>query len=401
MRLARRRRRASRTLVGPRAALPFALGDAALAGFPTELTQTRDGKESSADAERLVDAFEALPREERVRLIERVLFGPSSGEPEVATSRSAPSVAATASATEGSETRDDERVASPSVSSPASPSDEELDLRDFGPQATYSSDDAWTEDALVEKWREVFGDDPPENVGVDAILGDDAELEGISALFAKVKTSTGSVLYAVERAWANLVYKFGRQGAIVATGLATLSAALVLSAIVDDSADDEEDEERKSTAEKVAAAPEMKSAPSKDVPPPSNGVLWERKEERIPVRNEPPPSSSSSSSSSNNGVLWTRRDDGESSSRSARRRGASRAASERFEDGERDYEKPQQVLWTRKSDPESREFDDVPEASSSYRERAPPRRAVDLDDNLEDVRAFSRRRDELDRDSPR
>jgi hypothetical protein len=400
VRLARRRRRASRTLVGPRAALPFALGDAALAGFPTELTQTRDGKESSADAERLVDAFEALPREERVRLIERVLFGPSSGEPEVAVSRSAPSVAATASATGGSETEDDEGVvASPSVSSPAFPSDEELDLRDFGPQATYSSDDAWTEDALVEKWREVFGDDPPENVGVDAILGDDAELEGISALFAKVKTSTGSVLYAVERAWANLVYKFGRQGAIAATGLATLSAALVLSAIVDDSADDEKDEERKSTAEKVAAAPEMKSAPSEDVSPPSNGVLWERKEERVPVRNEPPPSSSSSSS--NNGVLWTRRDDGESSSRSARRRGAARAASERFDDGERDYEKPQQVLWTRKSDPESREFDDVPEASSSYRDRAPPRRAVDLDDNLEDVRAFSRRRDELDRDSPR
>lgn len=399
MRLARRRRRATRTLVGPRAALPFALGDAALAAFPTELTQTRDGKESSADAERLVDAFEALPREERVRLIERVLFGPSSGEPEVAVSRSAPSVAATASATEGSDTEDDGVVAPPSVSSPAFPSDEELDLRDFGPQATYSSDDAWTEDALVEKWREVFGDDPPENVGVDAILGDDAELAGISALFAKVKTSMGSVLYAVERAWANLVYKFGRQGAIAATGLATLSAALVLSAIVDDSADDEEDEDRKSTAEKVAATPEMKSAPSEDVSPPSNGVLWERKEERISVRNEPPPSSSSSSS--NNGVLWTRRDDGESSSRSAQRRGVSRAASERLDDGERDYERPQQVLWTRKSNLESRDFDDVPEASSSYRERAPPRRAVDLDDNLEDVRAFSRRRDELDRDSPR
>lgn len=399
MRLARRRRRASRTLVGPRAALPFALGDAALAAFPTELTQTRDGKESSADAERLVDAFEALPREERVRLIERVLFGPSSGEPEVAVSRSAPSVAATASATEGSDTEYDGVVAPPSVSSPAFPSDEELDLRDFGPQATYSSDDAWTEDALVEKWREVFGDDPPENVGVDAILGDDAELEGISALFAKVKTLTGSVLYAVERAWANLVYKFGRQGAIAATGLATLSAVFVLSAIVDDSADDEEDEDRKSTAEKVAAAPEMKSAPSEDVSPPSNGVLWERKEERISVRNEPPPSSSSSSS--NNGVLWTRRDDGESSSRSAWRRGVSRATSERFDDGERDYERPQQVLWTRKSNLESRDFDDVPEASSSYRERAPPRRAVDLDDNLEDVRAFSRRRDELDRDSPR
>ena len=398
MRLARRRRRTSRTLVGTRAALPFALGDAALAAFPTELTQTRDEKESSADAERLVDAFEALPREERVRLIERVLFGPSSGEPEVVVSRSAPSVTATASATEGSDTEDDGVVAPPSVSSPAFPSDEELDLRDFGPQATYSSDDAWTEDALVEKWREVFGDDPPENVGVDAILGDDAELEGISALFAKVKTLTGSVLYAVERAWANLVYKFGRQGAIAATGLATLSAVFVLSAIVDDSADDDEDEDRKSTAEKVAAAPEMKSAPSEDVSPPSNGVLWERKEERIPVRNEPPPSSSTSS---NNGVLWTRRDDGESSSRSARRRGVSRAASERFDDGERDYEKPQQVLWTRKSNLESRDFDDVPEALSSYRERAPPRRAVDLDDNLEDVRAFSRRRDELDRDSPR
>jgi hypothetical protein len=377
--------------------LPFALGDAAIAAFPTELTQTRDEKESSANAERLVDAFEALPREERVRLIERVLFGPS-GEPEVALSRSAPSVAVTASGTEISKA-DDKAAPPPSVSAPAFPSDEELDLRDFGPQATYSSDGAWTEDTLVEKWREVFGDDPPENVGVDAILGDDAELEGISALYAKVKTSTGSVLYAIERAWANLVYKFGRQGAIAATGLATLSAALVLSAIVDDSADDEKDEERKSTAEKVAAAPEMKSAPSEDVSPPSNGVLWERKEERVPVRNEPPPSSSSSSS--NNGVLWTRRDDGESSSRSARRRGAARAASERFDDGERDYEKPQQVLWTRKSDPESREFDDVPEASSSYRDRAPPRRAVDLDDNLEDVRAFSRRRDELDRDSPR
>ena len=392
MRLARRRRRASRTLVGPRV-LPFALGDAAIAAFPTELTQTRDEKESSANAERLVDAFEALPREERVRLIERVLFGPY-GEPEVALSRSAPSVAVTASGTEISKA-DDKAAPPPSVSAPAFPSDEELDLRDFGPQATYSSDGAWTEDTLVEKWREVFGDDPPENVGVDAILGDDAELEGISALYAKVKTSTGSVLYAIERAWANLVYKFGRQGAIAATGLATLSAALVLSAIVDDSTNDaEEDEERKSTAEKVAA-PEMKSAPSEDVSPPSNGVLWERKEERIRVRNEPPPSSS------NNGVLWTRRDDGESSSSSARQRGSSRAASERFDDGEHDYEKPQQVLWTRKSDPESRAFDDIPEASSSYRGRVQPRRAVNLDDNLEDVRAFSRRRDEVDRDSPR
>jgi hypothetical protein len=198
-----------------------------------------------------------------------------------------------------------------------------------------------------------------------------------------------------------LVNKFGRQGAIVASGFASVSVVAVLSALF---ATSNADAKSKVKDEAGGVAPALESEDDavagdvkafveptrREAPAPApGGVLWERKV----IVDDDDASPSSSSSSASNGVLWTRRSDEERRKPSARDRMGVPTAT--FDDRNRDRrgsEPPPQVIWTRKNDPEIDELDEDPQ------ERSPPRRASEaLDDNLEDLRAFRR----PDRESPR
>jgi hypothetical protein len=205
--------------------------------------------------------------------------------------------------------------------------------------------------------------------------------------------------YAAERGWKKLVNKFGRQGAVIASGFASVSVVAVFSALF---AKSNADAKSKVTDEAGGVAPALENEdvaddvkafvepPRRDAPAPApGGVLWERKV----IVDDDDASSSSSSSSASNGVLWTRRNDEERRKPSARDRMGVPTAT--FDDRNRDRrgsEPPPQVIWTRKNDPEIDELDE------GSQERSPPRRASEaLDDNLEDLRAFRR----PDRESPR
>jgi len=379
---ARRRRTSPRTA----AALASDADDARATPTPPEVVEVvaRAGRPR---AEALVDAFESLPREARVRLVERYVLGASDGG-----GGEAPAVAIDGASAIGSAIASDDGRATRGTT------EEELaDLRDFGPSAD-ARGDARGEDALADKWREVFGEDPPENNGggVDDILGADDGAFGGGALDEARNAATRSA-YAAERGWKKLVNKFGRQGAVVASGFASVSVVAVFSALF---AKSKAEDEAGGVAtaleiEDDAVAGDVKDfvePPRREAPAPApGGVLWERK-----VIVDDDDASPSSSSSASNGVLWTRRNDEERRKPSARDRMGVPAAT--FDDRNRDRrgsEPPPQVIWTRKNDPE---IDELDEDSQEQRLRLPPRRASEaLDDNLEDLRAFRR----PDRESPR
>ena len=390
---ARRRRRARGTTAA------FASDANVERAMPTPTERAgameRDARETRGRprAETLVDAFESLPREERVRLVERYVLGDADDV-------EAPAVVIDgAAAIGGAIARDVEREDEDAA---RGMTEEELaDLRDFGPSER-ARGDALGEDALVDKWREIFGEDPPENNGggVDDILGaDDGAFGG--GVLEEARNAATRRAYAAERGWKKLVNKFGRQGAIVASGFASVSVVAVLSALFATSNADAKSKV-KDEAGGVAPALESEDDPvagdvkafveptRREAPAPApGGVLWERKV----IVDDDDASPSSSSSSASNGVLWTRRSDEERRKPSARDRMGVPTAT--FDDRNRDRrgsEPPPQVIWTRKNDPEIDELDEDPQ------ERSPPRRASEaLDDNLEDLRAFRR----PDRESPR
>jgi hypothetical protein len=363
---------------------------------PTEIASAANASETSQtssltvsasadarpNAETLVDAFESLPKEERVRLVERYVFG-------VGSETVAPDV------------KMDERVDVDIVGAAELTEEELADLRDFGPPpptGSVGADAFQSEDALVDKWREVFGEDPPENGGgsVEDILG--PEPQGIGAVVGGVKDAVSSKLYAVERARDKLTYRFGRVGAVIASGLASVGVAFVMTSLLPKSqgATDEvypidrvasaagrKDAEQ--TADAKDTIPEMESSKA---PSSTNGVLWERK---TSVKEDVPDSAPSPT----NGVLWTRKGDKEGRKSARDRMGP--PASGTFDDRGRGDESAPQVLWTRKNDPESSEMTvDSPKARPHRRMRVA---GSPLDDNLEDLRAF--RRQDSERDSPR
>lgn len=368
---------------------------------PTEIASAADASETShtssstvsastdarPNAETLVDAFESLPKEERVRLVERYVFG-------VGSETVAPDVKM--------DERVDVDIVGAAAIGRAELTEEELaDLRDFGPPpptGSVGADAFQSEDALVDKWREVFGEDPPENGGgsVEDILG--PEPQGIGAVVGGVKDAVSSKLYAVERAGDKLAYRFGRIGAVVASGLASVGVVFVVTSLLPKSqgATDEvypidrvasaagrKDAEQ--TADAKDGIPEMESSKA---PSPTNGVLWERK---TSVKEDVPDSAPSPT----NGVLWTRKGDKEGRKSARERMGP--PASGTFDDRGRSDEPAPQVLWTRKNDPESSEMTvDSPKARPRRRTRVA---GSPLDDNLEDLRAF--RRQDSERDSPR
>ena len=368
---------------------------------PTEIASAADGSETSGtssstvsasadarpNAETLVDAFESLPKEERVRLVERYVFG-------VGSETVAPDV-------KMNERVDVDIVGAAAIGRAELTEEELADLRDFGPPPPTGSGGAGafqSEDALVDKWREVFGEDPPENGGgsVEDILG--PEPQGIGAMVGGVKDAVSSKLYAVERARDKLAYRFGRVGAVVASGLASVGVAFVATSLLPKSqgATDEvypinrvASAAGRKDAEQTAYAkdtiPEMESSKA---PSSTNGVLWERK---TSVKEDVPDSTPSPT----NGVLWTRKGDKEGRKSARERMGP--PASGTFDDRSRGDEPAPQVLWTRKNDPESSEMTvDSPKARPRRRTRVA---GSPLDDNLEDLRAF--RRQDSERDSPR
>jgi len=223
--VARRRRGASvaardaSSSVPPPSPPPMEIAAAADASEASRTSSSSASADADArpNAETLVDAFESLPKEERVRLVERYVFGVGS---EIV----APDV------------KMDVDVDGVAAIGRAELTEEELaDLRDFGPppKAGSGGADAFqSEDALVDKWREVFGEDPPENGGggVEDILG--PEPEGIGSIVGGVKSAVSLKLYGVERAWDKLAYRFGRVGAIVASGLASVGIAVVVNSLI-------------------------------------------------------------------------------------------------------------------------------------------------------------------------
>ena len=388
--VARRRRGASvaardaSSSVPPPSPPPMEIAAAADASEASRTSSSSASADADArpNAETLVDAFESLPKEERVRLVERYVFGVGS---EIV----APDV------------KMDVDVDGVAAIGRAELTEEELaDLRDFGPppKAGSGGADAFqSEDALVDKWREVFGEDPPENGGggVEDILG--PEPEGIGSIVGGVKSAVSLKLYGVERAWDKLAYRFGRVGAIVASGLASVGIAVVVNSLIPKSQGAKDDvdlinrvssvgrKDAEQTADAKDTIPEMEASKA---PSSTNGVLWERKtsvKEHVP---DPTPSST-------NGVLWTRKGDKEGRKSARQRMGP--AASGTFDDRDRGDEPAPQVLWTRKNDPELSEMTvESPKARPRRRMRVA---GSPLDDNLEDLRAF--RRQDSERDSPR
>ena len=122
------------------------------------------------------------------------------------------------------------------------------------------------------------------------------------------------------RAWDKLAYRFGRVGAIVASGLASVGIAVVVNSLIPKSQGAKDDVDlinrvssvgRKDAEQTPSEGhdPEMEASKA---PSSTNGVLWERKtsvKEHVP---DPTPSST-------NGVLWTRKGDKEGR-KSARQR---------------------------------------------------------------------------------
>lgn len=88
--------------------------------------------------------------------------------------------------------------------------EELVDLRDFG-LSERARGDAFGEDALVDKWCEIFGEDLLENNGggVDDILGVDDGVFG-GGVLEEVWNVVMRRAYAAERGWKKLVNKFGR-----------------------------------------------------------------------------------------------------------------------------------------------------------------------------------------------
>ena len=382
-------------------------------------------------AETLVDAFEALPRDERIKLVERAVFGARGrdGDAEVLGMLSRRQDDG-----EGVHTEDTKELSSlsaelvreapdvrvearepasePTRSNDVGFTDEELDLREFGEPSSDGSS-AWSDAALVEKWREVFGEDPPENSasGVEDILG--ADVGDDENIVARVGAAVARTSYAVERAWTKLVYRFGRQGAIVASGFVSVAVVVGFRALfggqsptVAVNSNDDEGETKANVSEPPVANDTSTTASDVIVEPKaqSSGVLWERKSDAEGDIERPPVASGA-------GILWTRKEAGEKAQRKSARERMGPPSSGTFDDRDR-LEPPKQVLWTRKNDPELDDMDDMDDMDIDGNEydvvedvpvprvrRNTARRpaASDLlDDNLEDLRAFRRKSENSD-----
>ena len=365
-----------------------------------------DAEEVRARSRALVDAFESLDEEARVRLVERVVFGGGRDglvAPDVradvgAAGEDAREVRAVEEDVREVVRGDDDAVVS------TEPTAEALaDLRDFGPAVAAGEEPAAASEALAAKWREVFGEDPPESGGasVDDILGV-SEGEGADGVLDAVRRALGTRAYAAERAWARIEYKFGRTGAIVASGLASVSAALITASIFSRSNRGEDDAERsRGSVEPVenveTDASRSAEEPTSVRPEPADGVLWVRKEEKVRLDDYVQSTPSSSTPTANTGVLWTRR---ETKERKPARERFGPPASGTFDDrNRREDDAPPRILWTRKIDPEVDELDEEYREPQSSRRFEARQSLISLDDNLEDLRAFPRA--SADRDSPR
>ena len=398
---------ASTTRVGSRARAPATRGRPLRAfGSETSLfvpppasasTTTEDARTRS---KRIVDAFEALDEDARVALVERMLFGEDGtrAAPELrveADARVASS--ARAESSEVDETTDDALDDENAVDG-LSAAEAAADLRDFGPAASGEAADQG--EALREKWREIFGEDPPERGGasVEEIFNEEDDLVA-DGLVGEARR----VLYGVERSWDKLVYRFGRVGAIIASGFASVGAAVVLSSLFKGSRETEvasppvEPKDDVEGAVVDSASPSLPLLAASPVRPPSEGgVLWARKDDD----EDNDVDDSATSTALNAGILWTRSESREERIPARERFGR---PSKTFDDRDRtdDDEPTPRVLWTRKTDPEydalEGDYAESEPESESWSRPEPRRSEVPLDDNLEDLRAFPR----FDRDSPR
>ena len=400
----------------------------------TSMTRARVGELASTtidtqSAETLVDAFEALPRDERIKLVERAVFGARGRD---ADAEALGMLSRRQDDGEGVHTEDTKEISSlsaelvreapdvrveahepasePTRSNDVGFTDEELDLREFGEPSSDGSL-AWSDAALVEKWREVFGEDPPENSasGVEDILG--ADVGNDENIVARVGAALARTSYTVERAWTKLVYRFGRQGAIVASGFVSVAVVVGFGALfggksptVAVNSNDDEGETKANLSEPPVANDTSTTASDVIVEPKAklSGVLWERKSDAEGDIARPPVASGA-------GVLWTRKEDGEKAPRKSARERMGPPSSGTFDDRDR-LEPPKQVLWTRKNDPELDDMDDIDDMDIDgyeYVEDVPAPRvrrntarrpaASDLlDDNLEDLRAFRRKSENSD-----
>ena len=399
----------------------------------SSLTRARVGELASTtidmqSAETLVDAFEALPRDERIKLVERAVFGARGRD---ADAEALGMLSRRQYDGEGVHTEDTKELSSLSAElvreapdvrvearEPASEptrsndigfTDEELDLREFGEPSSDGSS-AWSDAALVEKWREVFGEDPPENSasGVEDILG--ADVGDDENIVARVGAAVARTSYAVERAWTKLVYRFGRQGAIVASGFVSVAVVVGFGALfggqsstVAVNSNDDAGETKANVSEPPVANDTSTTASDVVIEPKAklSGVLWERTSDAEGDIARPPVASGA-------GILWTRKEDGEKAPRKSARERMGPPSSGTFDDRDR-LEPPKQVLWTRKNDPELDDIDDMDIDGYEYNvvEDVPAPRvrrntarrpaASDLlDDNLEDLRAFRRKSENSD-----
>ncbi|OUS48499.1 hypothetical protein BE221DRAFT_57143, partial [Ostreococcus tauri] len=221
------------------------------------------------------------------------------------------------------------------------------DLRDFGPAASGEAADQG--EALREKWREIFGEDPPERGGasVEEIFNEEDDLIA-DGLVGEARR----VLYGVERSWDKLVYRFGRAGAIIASGFASVGAAVVLSSLFKGPRETEVTSPPVEPKDDVEGAVVDSASPSLLAalpvrPPSEGGVLWARKDDD----EDNDVDDSATSTSLNAGILWTRSESREERIPARERFGR---PSKTFDDRDRtnDDEPTPRVLWTRKTDPE-------------------------------------------------
>jgi len=347
----------------------------------------------------VIDAFDALTREEQIAVLREALT--ARGESETrrsANDERARAIDANASADFARApgiaiAKDDDDGDAATMRAAA------LDAKEFGDAARAS--EAKTTEALAEKWKEVFGEDPPErgNGGLEDIMNDSDERAGAWGVFERFGAEAARASYVFERAFGNLVYRFGRPGAIVASGFVSASVMIGIGALLGASSsengkkvarDDGDDDASPASADDLAPssvvdADDFKSKSAK-------AASMERRVDasvaRLPV-------------ATGSGVLWTRKMDKDAAPRTSARERMGPPSSGTFDDRTRP-EAPKQVLWRRKNDPELAELiasneyeeyddvdsDDVPAARA---QRFAARRSstpVSLDDNLEDLRAF-------------
>ena len=206
------------------------------------------------------------------------------------------------------------------------------------------------------------------------------------------------------------MYRFGRQGAIAASGFVSVAVVVGFGALfggqsstVAVNSNDDAGETKANVSEPPVANDTSTTASDVIIEPKAklSGVLLERTSDAEGDIARPPVASGA-------GILWTRKEDGEKAPRKSARERMGPPSSGTFDDRDR-LEPPKQVLWTRKNDPELDDIDDMDIDGYEYNvvEDVPAPRvrrntarrpaASDLlDDNLEDLRAFRRKSENSD-----